>query len=251
MTCPAPELLISIATGDANPDRAVAKHVLSCDKCRAEVDALRETTVAVAGLGAVERYSPTPECLDEIDVADFLDGLLDEDKRERLERHLSNCARCRSLVRATSAIVADESIRREMPRAGGRGRWLPAALGVAAAAAIVIAVVPLRNVELEPTLREAAVTSAIAPVTLVPTGSVQRVERLVWSRVPGVERYRVRIQSSDGAIVWSATTEDSSLALPDSIQLAAATYFWRVEAQTEWRRWVASDLTQFVVERAR
>jgi hypothetical protein len=36
------------------------------------------------------------------------------------------------------------------------------------------------------------------------------------------------------------------VALPESVVLSPrVTYFWKVEAQTEWRRWVASDLVEF------
>ncbi len=39
---------------------------------------------------------------------------------------------------------------------------------------------------------------------------------------------------------------DTSVTLPASVVLSPqATYFWKVEAQTEWKRWVSSDLVQF------
>jgi hypothetical protein len=103
----------------------------------------------------------------------------------------------------------------------------------------------------EPTLREPAVTRAIAPVALIPKGSVSDVSRFVWSSVPTAERYRLRLHRADGSVSWSAETTDSSVALADSVRLVPReTYFWRVEAQTEWRRWVVSEMTEFRVDRS-
>lgn len=196
-----------------------------------------------------ERRVPTPECLDELAVADFVDGALSGERRATVMSHVAACAHCRSMIKATAALVADESVTREIPRERGRSRvWGSVALGAAvAAAAIVLMVLPRDH---EPTLREPAVTSAIAPIALTPRGAVSDVGEFVWSRVSTAERYRLRLHRADGSVVWSAETTDSSVALADSIRLVPReAYFWRVEAQTEWPRWVVSEMTEFNLDR--
>src|SRR5690349_9804674 len=66
----------------------------------------------------------TPDCLDELQVASFVDRALNADERRRAVDHLAGCARCRALVEATASLVADESVMREAPGAGdARRRW--------------------------------------------------------------------------------------------------------------------------------
>lgn len=197
----------------------------------------------------LERRVPTPECLDELAVADFVEGALSGERRARVMSHVAACAHCRSVIRATAALVADESVVREIPRERGRSKvWGRAAIGAVAAAAVIVFMALPRPQEL--TLREPAVTNAIAPVALTPRGAVSDVGQFVWSRVPTAERYRLRLHRTDGSVLWSVETTDSSLVLPDSIRLVPReAYFWRVEAQTEWRRWVVSEMTQFRIER--
>lgn len=211
-----------------------------------------EEQAALRQQALLEQRQPTRECLDELAVADFVDGALRDERRATVIAHLARCAHCRSVVRATAALVADATVIAEMSRAE-RGRrstmWTTAALGVAAAAALMFMTLPARD---ESTPREPAVTSANAPATLAPRGSVTAVARVVWSSVPNAERYRVRLHRADGSVLWSAETTDSSIALPDSVRLVPREpYFWRVEAQTEWRRWVASEMTPFRIERTR
>jgi hypothetical protein len=211
-------------------------------------DDLRERGRDLLSQAHLETRAATPDCLDELAIADFVDGTLSGSGRAQVVSHLASCAHCRASVRATAALVADETVAREMPDRRHQTRtWAQASFGVAAAAAVILAVTLSRDREI--TLREPAITNAIAPVTVSPRGNVVAVERLVWSRVPGAERYRLRLHRSDGSVVWSAETEDSLLALPSTVRLAPReSYYWRVEALTEWRRWVQSEMTPFRVE---
>jgi hypothetical protein len=174
---------------------------------------------------------------------------LSGERRAMVLSHVASCAHCRSVIKATAALVADESAALEVAAARGRSmRWASAVMGAAVAAAVIVLVALPRDHH--PTLREPAVTSAIAPIALTPRGSVSDVDRFVWSRVPTAERYRLRLHRADGSVSWSAETTDSSVALPDSIRLVPhQTYLWRVEALTEWRRSIESEMTQFRVDR--
>ena len=250
VTHPAPELLVPYALGAE--DLATARHVETCMTCRTEIEQLQESAGLLRGPAVLERRTDTPDCLDEFVVADFVDGRLSTDQQAAVVTHLLTCARCRSLVKATSRLVAESAAAPAAPAASARRwpRWsLP--LGLAAAAALVLLLVPRGGDDSSsPGLREPTVTSTIAPVPITPApgASVARVDRLVWSSVPGAERYRVRLYDREGSTLWMAETADTSAELPDSVKLTRGVpYFWRVEAQAEWQRWTASDLVPFQV----
>lgn len=244
VTHPTPESLIPFALDTDDP--ATARHLGACATCQTEIERLREATGLLRGAASLERRVETPDCLDELVVADFVEGRLTPESRAPVVAHLLTCARCRSVVKATAA--GPTVSERRWPR------WsLP--LGLAAAAALVLLLVPSGGDD-SPSrgLREPTVTSTIAPVPIAPApgASVAQVDRLVWSSVPGAERYRVRLYDGDGSVLWTVETADTSAALPDSVSLRPRVpYFWRVEAQAEWMRWAASDLVSFQVVRPR
>lgn len=250
-THPAPELLVPYALGA--PDETIAQHVKACARCQSEIEALQETAGSLRGLAVLERRTETPDCLDALVIADFVEGRLDTDDRERVVDHLLSCARCRSVVSATSRLAAEALVTDQLP--APRRRWL-IPLGLAAAAALVFLVLPRGGDHGSPPIlreptdarnRPASKQGGIhAPLPIAPRDSVAQVDRLLWEGMPGVERYRVRLYNDEGDVLWTAETTDTVVMLPDSTALSpGATYFWKVEAQTEWRRWVASDLVGF------
>jgi len=240
---PAPELLVPYALGAQ--DAATAEHVATCSTCRSEIEQLQETAGLLRGDAVLDRRTETPDCMDERVIADFVDGRLDPGARERAVVHLLSCARCRSVVKATSRLAAETTVTDQTPLRRWR-RWsLP--LGLAAAAALVLLLVPRGGGEnSSPGLREPLDTSIHAPLLVAPRGPVARVHQFVWSAVPRSNRYRLRLYTDEGDVRWTTETTDTLVALPDSVGLShLATYFWKVEAQTEWRRWAASDLVEF------
>lgn len=248
---PAPETLVPYALGADDP--ATARHVADCTTCRTEIQALQEAAGLLRGPAVLERRIETPDCPDELVIADFADGRLTPHSREPVVAHLLTCARCRALVKATSDLATNEA--GLTPRAARRWHRWSFPVGLAAAAALVLLLVPRRVDDgSTPSLREPTVTSTIAPVPIAPApgASVARVTRLVWSSVPRAERYRVRLYDSEGSVVWMVETADTAAALPDSVTLQPRVpYFWRVEAQAEWMRWAASDLASFRVHAGR
>ena len=254
MTCPTPESLVPHALGEA--DLTISRHVESCAVCQAELARLQEGIGLLRAGTAFQRRTVTPDCLEESAIADFVDGRLVPAARAPVVAHLVTCTRCRSLVAATGRLLADEAVTKGVP-GGAERRWkrwsLP--LGLAAAAAVVLLVWP-RNAEViepVPGLRDTVVAVTPAPRPIAPrwegitsAGSAASVNRFVWSTVANVDRYRLRLYDDQGAILWTAETADTAASLPDSVRLAVpGTYFWKVEAQTEWERWAGSELVEF------
>ena len=221
---------------------------------RDDHDDLRDVERITRERTLLETREHSPDCLSEDDVAGFVDGGVEEPQRARVLAHLARCDRCASAVQEVAAMVADDSITREIPAVRRRRIWTRGGIGAAMAAAATLVFLLAqprdgsRNDDLQ--LREPAITAAVAPVGLSPRDSVARVDRLVWTSVSGAQRYHVRVQRADGALLWSALTADTTIQLPDSVRLAAGTYFWRVDAETEWRRRISSDLTRFVIRDA-
>jgi len=243
VTHPVPELLIPHALGVGDP--ATARHVEGCVACRAEVARFKDAAGLLRGSVSLERRTETDGCLDELTLADFVEGRLGPETRGPAVAHLLTCARCRSVVKATGRVAADTTVTDQTPAPRWR-RWsIP--LGLAAAAALVLLLLPHGGSDgSSPGLREPPDTNNHAPLLIAPRGSVARVDRLLWASVPGIERYRVRLYNDEGDVLWTTETTDTLIAAPRIPALAPGTpYFWMVEAQTEWQRWTASDLVEF------
>ena len=245
LTHPAPEALIPHALGVDDP--SVARHVPNCPTCRAEVGRLRRSADVLRRQRVFDRPAATAECLDEPTVADALDGRLDPEVRAPVIAHLLTCAHCRSMIVGTSRAVADATL---APTTVRRWRRWSLPLGAAAAAAVLLLFLPPRRGTDHGGLREPppspTSTGAVAPVPIAPRDSVATVDRFVWSSLSGVDRYRLRLYDAEGGVKWTTETADTVVARPDSVVLSPrVTYFWKVEAQTEWQRWVASDLIEF------
>jgi hypothetical protein len=247
VTCPAPESLVPHALGERDP--TITRHVEGCAVCQAELARLQEAAGLLRAQTSFQHLVKTPDCLEEPVIADFVEGRLTPEARAPLVAHLLTCANCRSLVGAAGRLLTDDSVAREIPRAV-EPRWrrwsLP--VGLAAAAAVLLFVWPRsgEHTDSTPGMREPTPGSTVAPVPIAPRASVARVDQFVWSSVPRVDRYRLRLYDDEGALVWTAETADTVAPLPDSIVLSTPVmYYWKVEAQTEWRRWAPSDLVEF------
>lgn len=250
MTHPTPESLIPFALGTDDP--ATARHVEACATCQAEVERLQEGAGLLRGSASLERRIETPDCLDELVVADFVDGRLSADARAPVVTHLLTCTRCRALVKATGRLVAETTVGAQ-PAARRWRRW-SVPLGLAAAAALVLLLVPRRGDDgskpgLRDSTRDTMLMTAGAPVPIAPRASVARANLFVWSSVPRVELYRLQLYDEEGGVLWTLETADTLVTPPGSVKLVPrGTYFWKVEAQTEWLRWAASDLVEFRIE---
>src|SRR2546422_128688 len=237
VTHPAPESLIPYALGAADP--ATGRHVEDCPTCRAEIGRLREAAGSVRASVSLERLAETADCLDELTVADFVMGRLSPETRGPVVSHLLSCARCRSVVQAGGRLLADAALAPELsgaarPSAASRWRRWSLPLGLAAAAALLLLLLVPRRGDDGSTLglRDTTLTSADAPVPIAPRASVPRVDRLVWSKEPRAERYRLRLYDSAGAVLWTVETAANREPLPGVVgRPPPGTGFSKVAAQ--------------------
>jgi hypothetical protein len=184
------------------------------------------------------------EHLDAISLARYLGGAGTPAETGLWETHLSECADCRA------EMIEARRIHATVP-----GRQRASLVPLAAAAAVLLVIwsgtatyEPFKHVTREP---EGAATLALAPRPIAPLGNTARADVLRWNAVPGVARYRATLFTSEGQPAWQTTTQDTSVALPDTLRLAAGTpYYWQVKAEKGFGRWVGSELVAFTISRA-
>ena len=120
-------------------------------------------------------------------------------------------------------------------------------LGALAAAAALLLVVwtgrAPRTGFPAPTRDEPALAAA-SPVS--PIGTSGPATAFGWVPAAPAKRYRVVLFDSTGATLFEGETEDTTLALPDSVTLApGALYLWKVESEISFDRWASSRLVRF------
>lgn len=181
------------------------------------------------------------------EVAGYLEGALLPAERRRVEVHLAACDEC------CIELIEVAPLLRTRPRRHRRqGIWIVTA-GVAAAAAALLLIVwqPMPHPTESPGYREPVVAPTLGPVIIAPRG-VTAARTVVWTAVPHAERYRLTLFDATGTVVWESQVSDTFATLPRTLELRpSASYFWRVEAQTGWNRWVKSDLVEFSVSSPR
>ena len=179
------------------------------------------------------------------EIAAYVDGTLSQPERTELEGHLAECARCRDELVGVWRTVQGRA-------ASGRPgiRAFPRRLAgglVAVAAGVLLLVVTLPNATRSPTHR-ADIGTPGAPVAQGPRGTVVQPPVFVWSEVPGADLYRVVVFDRRGGVLWEQETGDTTMAMPSGVLPAEATYFWKVEARTDWDRWRSSGLIEFTLQ---
>ncbi len=204
---------------------------------------------------------PDNSHLDDATLAAIVDG---DVSRPDAIAHLSVCDDCRRRLSAVAHLVDDAELRTEIEslesgssRPALPKRWRPAsiaAIGALAAAAVATFVISLPNNKSvsspppsESIHREGAITTTAPPRIISPSAVASVNDVLRWTSVSGADIYRVQVWNTDGRVVFSTDTRDTSLALPTGLNKAGATYLWEVKARTGWDRWVASEFLQFTI----
>jgi hypothetical protein len=200
--------------------------------------------------------------LDDSALAAIVDG---DSTQVAAIAHLSACEDCRRRLSAVALLVDDPAIRTEVEaleadRAQFRipKRWRPASIAVigtlaAAAVAALVIGLPNRSVkssaspQADSIYREGALTTTAPPRIISPPATASRNDALRWTTVPGADIYRVQVWNTDGSVVFSTDTRDTTAALPPELNKSGATYLWEVKARTGWDRWVSSEFLEFTI----
>ena len=254
--CPDDLTLLSFAIGattDARGDARIASHVERCESCHGTV-ARHRALAADVRRATREAGDVGGECLDEMAIAAFAEGVATDDARAAATAHLVTCASCRSQLTDVRAALDDTAIGAALPRNGATRRARPATVGVsaaglAAAAVLAFAIGPtLTHHDAAAPMRDETGALVVAPLAVSPVHTVSGTLMFRWSSVPGANRYRVRVFNPDGVVVWETLTSDTTVAPASTLTLErGARYLWKVEARTDFDRWVGSALTEFIL----
>lgn len=161
------------------------------------------------------------------DVAAFVDRLLPDVARERMEAHLADCARCRDELAACTRLV-----RSAPPK---RRRILVSGVSVAAAATIVFVVLSLPRKQVPEVVRERGSSPALGEIAVVsprPRSTIASGDiRFVWRADSGAAGYKVIVTTQTGTTVWFHESTDTSITpQPEAIFVPGDEYYWRVES---------------------
>lgn len=178
-----------------------------------------------------------PHLKDDV-LAAYLDGALSATERRIAEDHLAGCALCRDELVDISKLVADRARVRRWPRLAG-------SFAAVAAAAIAFAVVgPWRAARgpstapgdrmRESTFVDGASRRAVAVVSPAEGDIVTpRTLRFAWRSVAPNATYLLKLADDTSSVRWKIDTADTTVALPDSVQLERGrSYNWWVDALT-------------------
>jgi hypothetical protein len=251
--CPTPDELLDTALGRNSDTRrgAIARHVESCEACHQRIHDIR----AVAAELHTVPVAPVPsDCLNDDAIAALAGGDYSAAESDAMA-HVAACANCRARVAAITRLMDDAIVkseisaldapRRFMPPSWSRRQFTVTGTLLAAAAAAIVMLGPLRSsISLDKTpYRETAITVTSAPRIVSPTELTSIADSLRWTSVSQADLYRVRIWNTEGTVVWSTDTRDTTVTLPHVIQ-PGASYMWEVSARTGWDRWVSSDFVE-------
>jgi hypothetical protein len=170
--------------------------------------------------------------LSDADLAGYLDHDLAPYERRRVETHIDGCATCRGELVALSRVVHGEPASAQRPPRSRRW-WIPAA----AAAAVVALLVPrlttnAPRVDETPRTRRVIDTDGrprLAIVSPIDGTSVGGPVIFTWRAGGTADAYTIVVMTESGEPIWTTTTSDTTIALPDSVTLHPGRYFWRVD----------------------
>jgi hypothetical protein len=193
-------------------------------------DAQLRAAYAAHGANAARAPHPAPEV---IAATAQLEG--DEAQRLATLDHIASCASCRrefELLRATH--VAAQKL--------APSTWRVRTMGLAAAAAVIIAVTltvghrgAARLGEIAPD-RGGTAASAQAITLITPLGTTPAATpRFVWHAVPTTGSYHLEVLDDSGAVVVGTDTRDTAFTAP--ALAPGRTYRWWVQAKVNGEAW--------------
>jgi hypothetical protein len=213
-------------------------------------------------------------CQTERRVDDYLLDRMDEAERNAFEEHLFNCPSCFAKVSEKAEFLAvikarGETLFGDLERTGPEKtgpaarflamlsprQWAATAVTAAMILAAVILFLPGNRDAGFPELPIVGDTVRGGSVTLIsPLGDIPEAPKeLRWeSAGEGVE-YQYRIAIESGERLWSATTSETSISLPEDVKsgmTAGIEYSWQVKAfSPQGALTAASNLMRFRITR--
>lgn len=255
--CLADEDLVGIAMeADAPPPEAL-QHLATCESCSTRLVRLLQAANAVSD--AAGEHAANAPCLSEMRIAELAQGDVTADAEAAA--HLAACARCSGSLAGVIRLLPDDEVHAEAQRLDASSRGAKRH-GVARAlvAGATLSAALLAGVMLRPGAtpgstsgdpvphRERASAPMIVPRIVAPIGPRAATDSLRWTSVPFADRYQVLLFDREGTLAWEVQTSDTIVALPDRLHTRPATYLWKVEARTDWNRWVASEWEELSVD---
>ena len=166
-------------------------------------------------------------------LAGYLDDALPAEERRQAELHLASCGECRLELAEVRAL--------EPRHTGIRApSWLnsdvrmsrPVLISLAAAAALLLVVAIPRDTPTPSTVRSGSRTNPLLEiVSPLPSEPVVPPVTFVWRNAGPGASYSLTLQREDGRLAWTSSTADTSIAVPDSLELGSGrTWFWYVDA---------------------
>jgi Putative zinc-finger len=224
-------------------------------------------------------------CLNEFQLASYLDGTVSGRRRRRIELHLAKCERCRREVsllvhsqRESSQSVPPEWLARvrdlgEQVAIKRPWRWAIAGVaGTALACSLILGTLVAHRHQSPVNLAKAAATvagpstasspdseqvrelgkSIAEPMVIAPAAgaTVTSDLELQWQPVPAALTYDLVILNADGDTVWHTRTNGQSFHVPDSVLVDhGAEYFVMISANLSSGKTVRARAIPFRVQK--
>ena len=153
-----------------------------------------------------------PDCPTEHELLTAVRGAGDEAERLRVLDHALKCPACRRELALLHAVTTGETRAASRPiRDISWRRWMPAALAASMMLAVGLAgVVRWRSRVTDDLTRAGGTTGAVlvtpAKGAVVSPGGV----RFIWRPVPDVMQYTLEVDATDGTVLVSAVTKDTT-----------------------------------------
>lgn len=179
------------------------------------------------------------------DMAGMADGRLLAERRVAVETHLAVCRQCRNELASITSLVDSAA-----PLVRKRSRWPIAGVGLVAAAAALLFVIPRRQAPRQSDATDLRGSGMAGSVTVVrPTSASidQDSVQFVWRHDDG-STYRLVVTDSAGAQIFTTSTSDTAVA-PAARFEPGARYFWYVDALRPDGSSVSSPSTSFSIRR--
>ena len=154
-------------------------------------------------------------------LAGYLDDTLPAEERRQAELHLASCGECRTELTEV----------RQLQRRGFR-LSRPALVTLAAAAVLLIVVAIPSDTPVPSTVRSGPRTNPLLEI-VSPLASEPVIPPVtfVWRNAGPGASYSLTLQREDGTVAWTSRTADTSMVVPDSLDLGTGrTWFWFVDA---------------------